>query len=377
MRKSISPIRLISLISPISPIRLISPICLIGLICLISLTACSSGDDVAGDEPSPTPVNPPIPEPQTETAITFRSGLADEEAVTRATGLEEVKTSFKVWAYKNTDAAQTDYQTVIDGYTVSWTANTANTTTSNTNDWEYVGISDQTIKYWDWSAKAYRFFGMTGDWTNEPYEVNTANRAYTTTTMVDARTPAALPYFSKLRYCTNNDYGKTVQLVFVQPYSRVRFMFTYSYPDANIMLTDKSFRPTDNTKTIPLVGKVTVSYPLTGAATQEAVSLSNITAELSDLTQDYYESTDENDPNRQKWYYVLPAQDQGTYTLTVSMNGEKRTTVVPAEYMNWKPGYQYTYIFKITEEGGVELDSVSSAFTEWTEQEANHPVYNW
>jgi hypothetical protein len=45
--------------------------------------------------------------------------------------------------------------------------------------------------------------------------------------------------------------------------------------------------------------------------------------------------------------------------------------------MNWKPGYQYTYIFKITEEGGVELDSVSSAFTEWTEQEANHPVYNW
>jgi hypothetical protein len=154
-------------------------------------------------------------------------------------------------------------------------------------------------------------------------------------------------------------------------------MFTYSYPDANIMLTDKSFRPTDNTKTIPLVGKVTVSYPLTGAATQEAVSLSNITAELSDMTQDYYESTDENDPNRQKWYYVLPAQDQGTYTLTVSMNGEKRTTVVPAEYMNWKPGYQYTYIFKITEEGGVELDSVRSAFTEWTEQEANHPVYNW
>ena len=328
---------------------------------------------------SPVPTQPPVVQPPTpteETAITFRSGLADEEAVTRATGLEEVKTSFKVWAYKNTDAAQTDYQTVIDGYTVSWTANTANTTTSNTNDWEYVGINDQTIKYWDWSAKAYRFFGMTGDWT-ESYEANTAYRAYTTTTTVDATNPAELPYFSKLRYCTNNDYGKTVQLVFVQPYSRVRFMFIYSYPDANIMLTDKSFRPTDNTKTIPLVGKVTVSYPLTGAATQEAVSLSNITDELSDLTQDYYESTDENDPNRQKWYYVLPAQNQGTYTLTVSMNGEERTTVVPAEYMNWKPGYQYTYIFKITEEGGVELDSVSSAFTEWTEQEANHPVYNW
>ena len=45
--------------------------------------------------------------------------------------------------------------------------------------------------------------------------------------------------------------------------------------------------------------------------------------------------------------------------------------------MQWKPGYSYTYIFKITAEGGVEIELVQSAFTPWTDVEMNHDVYNW
>ena len=45
--------------------------------------------------------------------------------------------------------------------------------------------------------------------------------------------------------------------------------------------------------------------------------------------------------------------------------------------MSWLPGYSYTYIFKITEEGGVEIGWVETAVTDWTEMNADHTVYNW
>ena len=67
----------------------------------------------------------------------------------------------------------TTTSTVFDNYYVKWGANTAGTTTDNTSDWKYVGLTigtgtgqypqlgsisgDQTIKYWDWSADYYNF----------------------------------------------------------------------------------------------------------------------------------------------------------------------------------------------------------------------------
>lgn len=58
---------------------------------------------------------------------------------------------------------------VFDNYQVNWKENSAGTTTDNTNDWEYVGvtptglnaggnkISAQSIKYWDYSQPHYDF----------------------------------------------------------------------------------------------------------------------------------------------------------------------------------------------------------------------------
>jgi len=62
----------------------------------------------------------------------------------------------------------------------------------------------------------------------------------------------------------------------------------------------------------------------------------------------------------------------------VVVGGEPKTCVVPAEYMTWSPGYQYTYIFKITETGDVELGQVMSAYTNWNEgKEKEYTLYNW
>lgn len=381
--------------------KALKSVCFIGLISLVMLTACSSGGDTPGEEPTPTPGNPPTPQP-TETAITFMSGLAEGEEVTRSTGLEEATTTFTVWSYKNMSYDDTNgyggLQTVMPGYTVNYGANTAMTTTSNTNDWEYVGMGqDQTIKYWDWSALAYRFFGVA---PTSNTNVPTVADGSVVSITVDATTQDAIdatPYFSHLWFSTGDpatypdkQFGKPVQLEFLKPYCRVRFMFIFSYPDNNIELTNKHFAPTDDSKLIHRKGTITITYPLTGKDTRESFSVTpnssndlSVSQALEALTQDYYEVDDtETDPtiiaNAEKWYYLLPATGQGSYTLTVDVNSDTKTCVVPAEYMEWKPGYQYTYVFKITDEGSVEIDLVNSAFTEWTEIYSNpHPVFNW
>lgn len=63
------------------------------------------------------------------------------------------------------DGGSSTKEVVFDHYNVNWVTNTAHTTTSNTNDWEYVAqtkhadasISEQSIKYWDYAKSQYDF----------------------------------------------------------------------------------------------------------------------------------------------------------------------------------------------------------------------------
>lgn len=396
---------------------------LMGLIGLMGLVSCSSSsDDAVANEP-PTPVN-------TEVAISFSGSESQEEAVSnggsnranktnraygtyganrRAAGksLSESATSFTVWGYKNMSEDTGNYsglQTVFPGYQVDWHDGSAASTTSNSNGWEYVRSTptEQTIKYWDFSAKAYRYFGVTS-WSGAPpvppvvYEAHKTYGAngvgtYEVSMLADASNAteiAATPFFSRLWFSTGNvgdypdkQFGKPVTLEFVKPYTRVRFLFKFAYPREGIKLTNISFKPTDGTKKIARKGTVTIHYPKEGKETKEWYTMAKDgtdAKELTAFTEDYdpeddgkeYTETDEG------WYVVLPNNTQGSYTLAVTVNGENKTAVVPEQYMTWLPGYSYTYIFKITEEGGVEIGWVEYAVTPWSELEADHTVYNW
>ena len=379
----------------------------------VMTVACGSSSE---EEVLPSP---PDPQPVTETPIAFSGSLSEEEkgSVTRSepTGLETVlpdgNKKFRVWAYKN--PASGGKQTVMDNYIVSWEANTAHTTTSNTHNWEYVnqGTAEQSIKYWDFSAAAYRFFGYTGSQN----DVTVVNNAATVTIPVDASnetTIADIPYCSRLWF-SNNDpddypdrlYGQAVTLEFLQPFARVRFMFTCAegldvdrsdLHNIRFMKTEKV--ENDNPRPIYTTGSVLISYPLTGSETKESWATYDIdrTNVISYFQIDYYELPDENtvvDPEHpllypnspEKWYNVLPMKGpgddgQGSFTLSVKVGGggEPKTCVVPAEYMTWVPGYQYTYIFKILEGGEVSLDNVQVAIDDWTIKErVDHTVYNW
>ena len=310
---------------------------------LIAMTACSS-DNLEEQLPAVGEVRP----------IVFAGQMQNETAVTRS-ALYDVTTSFKVWAYKNTaynDAdGYTGCQTVINGYTVNWSNQL---TTTNSEGWEYVNGTTQTVKYWDMNALAYRYFGYAP--SDAAVSTATTAGAMTLSVTADGRTPAsvaATPYCSDLWFSTGHpvDYperlfGQPVRMVFAKPLSRVHFLFTYADESTTSRsdLTNPSFHPMQGGQ-IATAGTVTITYPLTGTATTHSWT-STASAYISAMTDDYQTGVSEDE----EWYYVLPTSTQGAYELTVNVNGEERTAAVPAEMMQWLPGYDYTYVFKINNE---------------------------
>ena len=97
-------------------------------------------------------------------------------ATTRADAAHtQLGNMFIVWGEKNegTDGKKASAANLVfKNYKVTWADNTANTTLSNTKNWEYVGVApfksnenvtpyisetSQTIKYWDYQANSYTF----------------------------------------------------------------------------------------------------------------------------------------------------------------------------------------------------------------------------
>lgn len=375
---------------------------------LLILVSCKADEDLR-----------PADEPDVlmEKAITFCGSEEESQTVTRAGTPLNLKgvSEFQVWGYKNMSEEAGVYgglQTVFPQYTVKWQSNSAATTTTNTNDWEYILPSNptQTIKFWDWSSAAYRFFAVTGDVycepnaPNGPYEVTVAAdcspvRAGAGTAMQKiAANIEDTPYFSRLWFSTgvlpeysDKQFGKPVQLEFLKPFSRVRFIFKYVFPREGIALSNVEFLPTvdvnakeesrDSVK-IARKGTVTISYPLVGTAIKESYSSTvdgDASTRLAYFQEDYDPENDAKDYTETDngWYTVLPNMTQGSYTLKLKVNNSDRKAVVPQAYMQWLPGYSYTYVFKITEAGGVEIDYVEAAVTNWTEANTEHSVYNW
>ncbi|MBO4564659.1 MAG: four helix bundle suffix domain-containing protein [Bacteroidaceae bacterium] len=388
-------------------IRLIGPISLIGLMSFIGLISCSKEQIEE-------------PEPLVQEVISFSGGLQEENDVVAGTRTETSLagkgiTSFQVWAFKNKGIEEdnngdpvepTNYitpQCVIPGYTVTWANNSAYTTTTNSSGWEYVNGEEQTIKYWDYDAKAYKFFGFapaTANVTTEFYHVGEGYETYeeygyhgadgsnyskcrmslqVNGNYEDDNDPLTTnPYVSRLWFSDGSEvpsqFGKPVKLEFTKPLAKVRFMFTFA-DGVNLTrakIEDPVFRPTDPHAGIPLGGTIDYEFPITGTAT---------TASWNSTVKDYSENvyfTEDWYTDHEKWYTVLPVKSQGNYTLTANINGADQTTEVPASYMSWSPGYSYTYIFKVMEGGGIKFDEVQVAIKTWdVASTATRQVYNW
>lgn len=137
----------------------------------LALAGCSS-DDFLGDGSG---------NGQNSAAIQFGGGTTKTHRAT-STGVYKIENlkANGFWVYGTKHSADEDKtdandQAVYTNYFLNYIDGTANNTQSNTAGWEYVGVNNepyrnnvtpnvtqaQTIKYWDYSAKAYTFYAAT------------------------------------------------------------------------------------------------------------------------------------------------------------------------------------------------------------------------
>ena len=341
----------------------------------ISVLSCSSGNDSVID---------PDPNPSLQ-AIAFggKGGTWQDAQTSRATTtpLENFFNSFRTWGYKTNDDYLTATQVVMDRYIVQ------HNNDNGADSWDYVGINNptlssatQTLKYWDYSATSYRFVAHSPADANITQQITSGIASSQSLELTypyeysSEATSTTVPYISELwlteKEATGNEYGKCVTMTFVPIIAKVRIKF--SYPEAtkkiaikNIHFSDTRFTTTPDAADTPLRGSLKASYPLTGKPSSAMPQLSwtpaidNPSGSL--ILSVPYEL--KNDPihilsdttQYEKWYYVPPLDiipyEQGAYTMSAIIDGNYASTTVPAQFMQWKAGYQYTYIFKITEAG--------------------------
>lgn len=315
-------------------------------------------------------------------AITFSGSMEESGEVTRAeTALETLTHSFKVWAFKNKGVNEANYtnpQCVFPGYNVKWAANSAHTSTTNSDGWEYVGVGgteDQTIKYWDLAAKAYKFFGYapasthatmefyrpatataTESWdVYEPLDPSWTFGSYYTKCRLsvpvdasneeDANIENDAPYISRMWFSSDltTKFSQPVKLEFFKPLAKVRIMFTFS--DMSIIgagqtyetltkalqetVEDPEFRPTSPYAGIAMSGEIYFEYPLTGTSTSQSWDIN------PSKPMGYMTGSDDNNSYFTEYYYKLTdteltaAQTAGNTELIA--NQEKWYTVLPSK----------------------------------------------
>lgn len=220
----------------------------------IALASCTNEEFVGG--------SPGNEEALTE-AINFGGGF---KAVTRAnsTGADAADllgNQFIVLGVKG-DGTGKDQSTVFSNYVVTWSNGTAETTESNTSNWEYVGISpisgitgvtSQTIKFWDYSTTAYDFAAFSVGKGNtaissDPgtipanqilvapitYAVSTPSATTTQYTLKGSREDLAECYITDMKTVTKTNYGKEVELQFRSLASKARMAIYETVPGYSV-----------------------------------------------------------------------------------------------------------------------------------------------
>lgn len=265
--------------------------------------------------------------------------------------------------------------------------------------------TQQTIKYWDHSCASYDFiaFSMGKGSASKyatPTSVNKGDLAHTAYTLTGNVNTLSECYISDMKTVIRDDYGKTVSMSFRHLASKVRMALFETVP--GYVISDvKFYDATSTTATAnpegTLIGKfnnsgtLTVFFPTTGTVnkdkkdynkahvkfTESATAGEDGVLNLKKFGAVNYKNQAEGtipegttylSQNAAKPSYcgagyqnVLPSEGAASaitlridYKLTSvdgsneTINVKGATATVPAEYTEWKSGYAYTYIFKIS-----------------------------
>lgn len=411
---------------------------LFAAIALTALAGCSDNSFVGDESPQGSLTG--------DGAISFNLSTA---AVTRAGGSEAATAlgnRFIVYAEKGaiTNVAPTAGNLVFPNYQVNYAANTANTTTSNSKNWEYVGYTHsakyqanikrdpsstaddevgasdavQTIKYWDYSAANYIFTAVSAldaDIENDrvkiqknEYGTGNYDKGYTITLAKSGTVGSYVyPTLNKLYFSDRkviaqsagsdrnavNAYGGNVTLTFRNFVSQIRAGIYETIPGYDIkeikfyvsdnnsdgnpdLTTSHAFGAIcPNTKADEYEGTITVVYYTNsdGALENQPKVTTNATPGTDLILGNNFNNLSTSallakssaeptwDKSDKSYTEVLPQINNSTnltltvdYTLWNSVSGETievkgATAEIPAVYLQWKPNYKYTYLFKISD----------------------------
>lgn len=326
---------------------------------LTLLASCT--DDTFVGENSPTTIAE-----SADGAISF--GF-DMESVTRggdlvgSTAAEKLQSQFIVYATKHTAAEAanaTNDMAVFTNYKVEYTANTAGHTTSNTHNWEYVGLTpyeavkvypaatSQTMKYWDYSAaQGYTFYGIASKADIATNDKVTITKTTTGTTVYDKGYSVVIKngadldklFVADREPVAKENFGKPVTLTFRNFGTRVRVGFYETIPGYSVKI-DRFYTDGDASAAVTTFGAMD-----TENTTNFAAALQNIktSAESNTMTVSYYDGT--NGPlNQAKLGATTVTYD---YALTLGTGVVSATSLATSSAIpTWdKEGGAYTTVY--------------------------------
>ena len=217
---------------------------------IVALASCTDSEFVGDNGPDNNST-------ANEKAIVFGLNLQNNTRageLTGATAAEKLGGMFVVEGTKGSEQTNSPSTTVVfDNYLVGYTANTAATTESNTNNWEYVGLQNgittplrmsaetwtalhpngtgvaqaQTIKYWDYSTSQYDFYA----WSTGTCEA------------IPVPTEAVAPADGKIQVSRINQVTTAAQTGFTMRASSVNDLKQCYYTDINTVLKANYNKP--------------------------------------------------------------------------------------------------------------------------------------
>lgn len=330
---------------------------------ILSLSAVITASCVKEDpngiiQPDPEVTPKPDSKPE-QAAVSFSSIMQEEISSTRAgantRAQEGLKKDFVVYGYKT--MTENSSPIVFNGYNVTYNANSSGTSAENSHNYSYVNGTTQTIKYWDFGASEYNFWGATG---------GTFSNQGTKLTLESLEQSVTEPNVAEKMFSVLNHRSPVtsdvVTLEFMRPYAKVRVMYYCgeALDDGDKVEIGTSTMGPESPASIVKSGTLTITYPVTGDSKETYSTTSNTTENVLafktvQLTHEV--GTASNNAALAKpeggteYYFVVPYIYTTPFILSTTIEGDAKTAVIPAAFMQWKPNYIYTYIFKITEAG--------------------------
>ncbi len=383
----------------------------------LAFAACSQ-ESLVGSEGQTSPE-------ETDATMTIGFGSVAKQR-TRATHEQSAALLGNKFLLYGTKTKAGTTSPVFDNYVVEYTASTAGTTLTNSNDWEYSGKTSkkgavQNVKYWDFSAERFDFVAAAGlaadeliTSTSGGLRVNVTDAAAMTSIYVADRVTATPTAKAKTATTpATAAYKNTVEFQFRRMGAQMRIGFYETVPGYAVKNLVFYFvgAPSGSTEVgvgaaFPSTGKYTVNYDdatnaakVTFAGSGNALAFSNTFGKLdytSAFTQEgvtdkpyltldgkasatqvkAFLGTTSTTATYGKGTYtvdgtpgvttaykpILPYEENSLkmqirvdYTLIAldgsgdSIHVRDAYVSVPASFLQWKPNYSYTYLFKISD----------------------------